>query len=233
VSGLRRAAGFTLLEVMAAVLVLGLLYTVLAETAMRGLRSEGISRRRTEASLLADDRLSQLELQLALGEVPKSGEEEEAVDPYRIVVRVQPYDPSPLLEAIEKLQKEREPKHPAGSSAPKTPAAPAQAAAAAAGGAQGAPTLQSLFTPPRAGEEGRFRRIDVSVAWPDGDQEESVSRTTFAFDTSGLDDVFPGRGKQPGAGGDTSGLEGLSTDEQIKRMEQILNQMSQQGGQAQ
>lgn len=226
---MRRGDGFTLLEVMAAVLVLGLLYTVLADTAMRGLRSEGVSRRRTEASLLADDRLSQLELELALGQVPKTGEEEETVEPYHIGVRVEPWDPAPLLGAIEKLAKERAPAHRPGGSGSKPPAqAPTATAAAAAGGAQ-APVLQSLFSPPRPGEEGRLRRIDVWVAWQEGDREERVARTTFAFDSSGLEDVFPSRGKQD-LGKD---LDSLPPDEAIKRMQSILDQMGQQGGQAQ
>ena len=53
-----RQSGFTLLEVMAAVLVLGLLYTVLASAAMRGLRSEGTDRRRADAEMIADRELT-------------------------------------------------------------------------------------------------------------------------------------------------------------------------------
>ena len=48
---------FTLLEVMAAVALLGILYTVLARVAIEGLRAEGESKRRLEASLLADARM--------------------------------------------------------------------------------------------------------------------------------------------------------------------------------
>jgi prepilin-type N-terminal cleavage/methylation domain-containing protein len=50
---------FTLLEVMAAVALLGILYTVLARVAIEGLRAEGESKRRLEASLLADARLEE------------------------------------------------------------------------------------------------------------------------------------------------------------------------------
>ena len=50
--------GFTLLEVMAAVALLGILYTVLARVAIEGLRAEGESERRLEACLLADARLA-------------------------------------------------------------------------------------------------------------------------------------------------------------------------------
>jgi prepilin-type N-terminal cleavage/methylation domain-containing protein len=47
-------SGFTLIEVLAAVALLGILYAVLARVAIEGLRAEGDSERRLEASLLAD-----------------------------------------------------------------------------------------------------------------------------------------------------------------------------------
>lgn len=53
-------AGFTLIEVLAAVALLGILYAVLARVAIEGLRAEGDSKRRLEASLLADERLSDM-----------------------------------------------------------------------------------------------------------------------------------------------------------------------------
>jgi prepilin-type N-terminal cleavage/methylation domain-containing protein len=51
--------GFTLLEVMAAVALLAVLYTVLARVAIEGLRSEGESKRRLEAALIADTRIAE------------------------------------------------------------------------------------------------------------------------------------------------------------------------------
>jgi prepilin-type N-terminal cleavage/methylation domain-containing protein len=56
----RPARGFTLLEVLAAVALLGILYTVLARVAIEGLRAEGESKRRLEASLIADELISEL-----------------------------------------------------------------------------------------------------------------------------------------------------------------------------
>ena len=52
--------GFTLIEVLAAVALLGILYAVLARVAIEGLRAEGDSERRLEASLLADERVNDL-----------------------------------------------------------------------------------------------------------------------------------------------------------------------------
>ena len=51
--------GFTLLEVMAAVALLAILYTVLARVAIEGLRGESESQRRLEAALLADARIAE------------------------------------------------------------------------------------------------------------------------------------------------------------------------------
>ena len=50
----RSDPGFTLLEVMAAVAVVAIVFTTLARVANQGMQSQGISKRRLEASLLAD-----------------------------------------------------------------------------------------------------------------------------------------------------------------------------------
>jgi prepilin-type N-terminal cleavage/methylation domain-containing protein len=76
----RSESGFTLLEVLAAVLLLGTVYTVLAGVAIRGLRSEGTALRRLEASLIADRELSAIELQIESGIFPVNGPEEEERD---------------------------------------------------------------------------------------------------------------------------------------------------------
>jgi prepilin-type N-terminal cleavage/methylation domain-containing protein len=90
--GRRPAGGFTLLEVLAAVLVLGLLYTMLANVAIDGLRSEGESKRRLGASLVADRVLADIESQLDSGAVPPLGSSEEQEDPYQIDVSVTPLE---------------------------------------------------------------------------------------------------------------------------------------------
>ena len=65
--------GFTLIEVLGAVAILAILYTTLSTVAIRGLRSEGESRRMLEASLLADWELSEFELELQTGAAPEIG----------------------------------------------------------------------------------------------------------------------------------------------------------------
>ena len=95
--GRAASPGFTLFEVMAAVLVLGVLYSVLATSAIEGLRAEGESRRRLEASLLADDHLIELEFGLESGDFPDIGVEETEADGFRISIEVSPFDITPYL----------------------------------------------------------------------------------------------------------------------------------------
>ncbi len=64
---------FTLLEVLAAVAILGIVYVVLADVAMQGLYAEGRAKRRLEASLKADLYLSELEVEIEAGVVPPLG----------------------------------------------------------------------------------------------------------------------------------------------------------------
>lgn len=93
----RAPLGFTLLEVLGAVLVLGMLYSVLAEVAIQGLRAEGESRRRLEASLFADELLSEIEASIVAGDVPPLGVSLEEDEPYVIELEVSPIDTGALL----------------------------------------------------------------------------------------------------------------------------------------
>ena len=92
---MRRAErGLTLLEVLAAVALLGLLYTVLAGAAVQGLRSEGESKRRIEASLLIDEEIAQIEMQIAAGVTPPLGstQSETESEDFRIATNVRPLE---------------------------------------------------------------------------------------------------------------------------------------------
>ncbi len=88
-----RKQGFTLLEVLAAVALLGLMYTILGQVAIQGLAAEGESARRIEASLLADRVLSDLEIELAQGSVPPLGEREYEDGEWYVRVRVASFEP--------------------------------------------------------------------------------------------------------------------------------------------
>lgn len=157
----RSARGFTLLEVLASVLVLGLVFTMLAEVAIVGLRSEGIDRRRAEASLLADQELALLESLLATGTPLENGLTEKEQEPYRIAIEVLPEDvmallPPPVLEeALPEDEGE----------------------------------LATLLVDDRG--DSRVQRIRVVVEWDEGVEIERVERTTHTFDTSELAALFP------------------------------------------
>ena len=80
-------AGFTLIEVLAAVALLGILYSVLARVAIEGLRAEGESERRLEASLLADELVGGL-----VGPaVPPVGRSETIQGNFTIAIDVTPF----------------------------------------------------------------------------------------------------------------------------------------------
>ena len=89
----RGTAGLTLLEVLAAVALMGLVYTALASTANQGVLSEFDSLRRFQASLLADATLAQIETTAAMKESPELGKfEQESEDGlFRIETEVSPY----------------------------------------------------------------------------------------------------------------------------------------------
>jgi prepilin-type N-terminal cleavage/methylation domain-containing protein len=85
--------GFTLIEVLAAVALLGILYTVLARVAIEGLRAEGESQRRLEAMRIADDYPFDLELTplVGLGRVHAIGRTEETVGDFTVTLEVEPF----------------------------------------------------------------------------------------------------------------------------------------------
>jgi prepilin-type N-terminal cleavage/methylation domain-containing protein len=170
--------GFTLFEVMAAVLVIGILYTVLIGTASQGLRAEGESRRRLEASLLADEYLAQIEAGIATGVFPELGiTEEEAEGGYHVAVEVAPFDPTPYLgEAFkEALPKPGDP-------------------------------VPSLFAPPARPDQSLLRTVSVSVKWAEAEGEHEARRTTLAYDTATVARLFPedtgGAEGEPAGGSD-------------------------------
>ena len=99
----RRSRAFTLLEVMAAVAVIAIVFSTLARVASQGLASEGASKRRFEASLLADAALAVIEIQLADGVAPEIGESEEEVGLFQVVTTVRSFDLASAIP-IEELE---------------------------------------------------------------------------------------------------------------------------------
>jgi prepilin-type N-terminal cleavage/methylation domain-containing protein len=152
--------GFTLFEVLGAVAILAILYTTLSTVAIRGLRSEGESRRILEASLLADWELSEFELELETGAAPEVGiTRSEEADGFTTSWEVTPFQTKIFKTALEKEQ-ERNAANPAAQTAP-------------------VPVEQ-------AGERDTaapsFLRVELRVSWFEAGNERSVTRTIFAVD---------------------------------------------------
>jgi type II secretory pathway pseudopilin PulG len=169
-----RRTGFTLIEVMGAVLVLGLLFTWLASVAMVALRSEGTDRRRAEADLLADLSLSTIEALLsATGQLPADGRTERDEDPYRVLIEIEPIDVLSLLPAplAKDLSQTIDPRAP------------------------------SVLHDERG--ESRVRRVSVVVEWDEAGEPAQVERTTYAYDKSALEQYFPSEGGDDAAADET------------------------------
>ncbi len=156
---LRRFPGFTLLEVLAAVLVIGISFTLVARANIEGLRAEGIAMRRLEASLLADRALAELESQLVIGTAPQVGRDEREVGDYRIEIEI-----APLEIALAPLPPEL-----------------GEAASLA-----DRPGVPSLLTAPQQGGVTPLRHVRVAVVWNDGTGEDRVVRDTFLFDAESV-----------------------------------------------
>ncbi|MAJ62212.1 MAG: hypothetical protein CBC48_21085 [bacterium TMED88] len=86
-----RSEAFTLLEVLAAVLILAIWFLVIASTAIQGVRAEGLSRRRLEAALIADRRLSEIETSALDGSIPQNGTDESEEAQFDVVTSVNPF----------------------------------------------------------------------------------------------------------------------------------------------
>jgi prepilin-type N-terminal cleavage/methylation domain-containing protein len=171
-----RHLAFTLLEVLAAVAILALVYTVLARVGIQGFRAEGGADRRLRASLLADDTLAEIEGQLEMGSTPPIGEKEAKRDEYAIRLRVSPAEiqiPPRSEAATARFQ--------AAAAAKRTGGAPAQTPG---GKAAATDPTQSFFRPAGPGEPPPGRHIEVRVSWMEGTTESAVVRETYGLDQS-------------------------------------------------
>src|SRR3990172_850985 len=170
---MRRAErGLTLLEVLGAVALLGILYTVLAGSAIEGLRSEGESRRRLAASLLADLRMAEIELSLGSGAAPPLGAKSEEEEGFTVVTEVRAFEPPPPRKDAES---------PSGE--PRSLAARRAAADRA--------EAPSLFEKPASPTTlPTLRSVDVVVRWEEGSDEREGRRATYALDAEAIGAVF-------------------------------------------
>jgi prepilin-type N-terminal cleavage/methylation domain-containing protein len=171
---MRASPGFTLLEVLAAVAVLGLVFTSLATWNIDGLRAEGRAQQRLEASLVADQVVADLEAELAAGTTPPVGRVESEIAGF------------PVQVEIENLEL-------ALDDPPRAPGAlPASDIVDAE------PTGPTLLAPPGSRRDTPLRLVRVRVGYgPEGAQEQ-VLRETFAVDTAAVANLAAGLEAAPG-----------------------------------
>ncbi len=150
---LQAVQAFTMLEVLAAVSVLAIVYLVLASAAIEGLRAEGESLRRLEASLIADELLSDIEAQLNLAlAMPESSEEIER-DEFLVRIDVRQFDPE--LDA--------------GGERPDGTGVEAE-------------DLAAFLELEMGIGFSILRTVEIEVSWTEGAGERSVLRRTFGYD---------------------------------------------------
>lgn len=160
----RRGQGaFTLIEVLAAVALLGLLYTALATKATQGVMSEADSLRRFQASLLADEKLAEIETLAAMDQTPELGRrEEESPDGiFQVTVEVSEWS---------------------------VPVPPPPADATTAPGPQ--PTAPSVLGE-GSQDPGAVLQALVRVSWDEGAWERSIERVTFLLDQARIRALAP------------------------------------------
>jgi len=85
---MRRSAGLTLIEVLAAVAVLGIGYITVIQAGSEGLLREGETRRHLAASLIADQALFDIEFDLDAGLIPEPDTRE--VEGFEVEIEVTP-----------------------------------------------------------------------------------------------------------------------------------------------
>ena len=163
--------GFTLFEVLGAVAIMGISSVLLFTVAIQSVRAIGDSQRRIEASLIADERLAELELAAELGQLIELRDEEFEEEPFLIHVEVLDMNELyPATGSIEQAQGLIE-----------------YMAAEAAG--PFAPFRESNWL------LGYLREVHVTVIWIDGASERSVARTAFIYDQQAWDEA-EGRSEQ-------------------------------------
>lgn len=165
--------GFTLLEVLAAVALLGIAYTVLGGAGIQGLQHEGEAARRFEASLLADRVLDEIESAFDQGSAPPLGEDEQAEGDFLISIRVEPFDAVvPEREQPRALERAEDRARRPGEAR------------------RDGPDLGPSLLVGAGGQPGPLRRVEVVVAWSEGWGERRVTRTTFGLDPEAAAEVI-------------------------------------------
>ena len=197
-SGRRNGQGFTLLEVLGAVAVLGIWYFVLAAWATDGLIREGQSLRKMRAGLIADRALAELEAISLEGSVPGLMDEEvepedENGDLFVIRKQVVPFT---LDFGTGKTTEEMKKNLDENSFDTTIP-------------------LPSLLGQNIPGFARHLYQINVIVAWKEGFMNErAVYRTTYVFDMASAAEAYQSEDMK--RKDDDEDEEGLDEDELLE-----------------
>jgi hypothetical protein len=176
----RGEVGLTLLEVLAAAMIFSMVMTVLVGTSSTAVHNMGMSARRLEANLVADELLADLEIQMKQGFAPEIDEGEFEREQYSIRMR--------RTDLV-----------------PDAGAGPAGALGDLGDAGLGISSMLGSELPEVA---QYLKQYDIEVSWIEQDGPQSVTRTTFAFDwqTAALEhsDLFAHAGSTGGnvGGGD-------------------------------
>lgn len=161
----RRAAGFTLLEVLASAIIFAMVITVLVGTSTTAVQRIGTSARELEADLLAEALLADLEIQIRQGIAPAVEEDETEIEGYSVRM-------SRIQFAPEQNAPGGRPSLPLPGAARNPDTKPDIAGSDVA-----------LLLASNLPEVAKFlNQYDIEVSWLERDQTRSVRRTTFAFD---------------------------------------------------
>ncbi len=166
-----RTAGFSLLEVLAAVAFLGLWFSVIVGSAMQAMRGEERAERRMVAGLLADERMADIEIGLATGAVPEIGteEEDENEDGIRLEIETRELELDPKAFRPDAAE-EDDHFNPEASDI----------------------NLNTVLAPSTAQSDPPLLSIEVRAYWTSGVHEEYATRTTYAFNTEAVSDLIEG-----------------------------------------
>ncbi|MCH7868448.1 MAG: prepilin-type N-terminal cleavage/methylation domain-containing protein [Myxococcales bacterium] len=167
--------GFTLMEVLGAIAILGISYTMLATSSIDGLRLIGESTRRSDASLLADSLLADIELMAEIGQPIYVGFDELEEEPFTIVVEI--------LDLAEEF---------AGSSSDVESKDLLEFLAAEANGPFSEFRDSNWLL-------GYLREVHISVQWQEGAKEITVSRTAYIYDQRAWMETQLNQGEQKNA----------------------------------
>lgn len=208
VASARRAAtegGFTLVEVMAAVAILALALTVISESQQAGMRHVIRAKKMTIASLLAREKMADLEDELAKDGFPEfdkddEGEFEDGFEGYTYSWKIEKIelpsslDPDAMTDALTGEGQEGG----GGTSESST------SGMAAFGGQM----LTQQFELFRNILEQSIRRITLKVGWKEGRADKSISVTLYVTDPRRIGSaIAPGTTST----GQTSGATGQGT----------------------